>query len=67
MSKLTNARPGSYFDNGSIQHLSHVLLDLEQFYLNGRDPDEGDVHGWSEVEPDYVAARRYVDEVLMGE
>jgi hypothetical protein len=41
--KLTNAAPGSYFDNGSIQHLSHVLLDLEQFYLNGRDPDEGDV------------------------
>jgi hypothetical protein len=38
---LTNAELGDYFDNGSIQHLSHVLLDLEQFYLNGRDPDEG--------------------------
>jgi hypothetical protein len=41
--KLTNAQAGSYFDNGAIQHLSHVLLDLEQFYLNGRDPAEGDV------------------------
>jgi hypothetical protein len=34
--KLTNANPGDYFDNGSIQHLSHVLLDLQQFYLDGR-------------------------------
>jgi hypothetical protein len=33
--KLTNATAGSYFDNGAIQHLSHVLLDLEQFYVNG--------------------------------
>ena len=32
--KVTNATAGSYFDNGSIQHLSHVLLDLEQFYDN---------------------------------
>jgi hypothetical protein len=41
--KLTNATAGSYFDNGAIQHLSHVLLDLRQFYVDGRDPDEGDV------------------------
>jgi hypothetical protein len=40
--KLTNARAGDYFDHGSIQHLSHVLLDLEQFYLNGREPEEGE-------------------------
>jgi hypothetical protein len=39
--KLSTATPGSYFDNGAIQHLSHVLLDLEQFYLNGRNPAEG--------------------------
>jgi hypothetical protein len=39
--KLTNAGAGDYFDNGAIQHLSHVLLDLEQFYLNGREPEEG--------------------------
>ena len=39
--RLSNATAGSYFDNGSIQHLSHVLMDLEQFYLNGKDPDEG--------------------------
>jgi hypothetical protein len=38
--KLTNSQAGNYFDNGSIQHLSHVLLDLQQFYVDGRDPDE---------------------------
>lgn len=38
--KLTNATAGSYFDNGSIQHLSHVLLDLQQFYLDGNSPDD---------------------------
>jgi hypothetical protein len=32
--RLTTAVAGNYFDNGSIQHLSHVLLDLEQFYDN---------------------------------
>jgi hypothetical protein len=39
--KLTNANPGDYFDNGAIQHLSHVLLDLQQFYVDGKNPDEG--------------------------
>jgi hypothetical protein len=29
---LTSAHPGDYFDNGSILHLSHVTLDLDQFY-----------------------------------
>ncbi|HEU5474450.1 MAG TPA: hypothetical protein VFV67_27705 [Actinophytocola sp.] len=38
--RLTNSQPGNYFDNGSIQHLSHVLLDLQQFYLDGREPEE---------------------------
>jgi hypothetical protein len=37
--KVTNAAPGSYFDNGSIQHLSHVLLDLQQFYVDGTPPE----------------------------
>ncbi len=32
--RLTDARAGDYFDNGSIQHLSHVIQDLEQFYDN---------------------------------
>jgi hypothetical protein len=41
--RLTNSQAGNYFDNGAIQHLSHVLLDLQQFYVDGRDPDEGDV------------------------
>jgi hypothetical protein len=30
--KLTTARRGDYFDLGSVQHLSHVIQDLEQFY-----------------------------------
>jgi hypothetical protein len=42
--RLTTATPGSYFDNGSIQHLSHVILDLEAFYARageaGSDEDE---------------------------
>jgi hypothetical protein len=37
--RLTTARPGDYFDNGSIQHLSHDILDLPQFYqLPAQDP-----------------------------
>jgi hypothetical protein len=31
-SRLTSARPGDYFDNGSVQHLSHVVLDMLQYY-----------------------------------
>ncbi|MGE5291311.1 MAG: hypothetical protein ACM3ML_29740 [Micromonosporaceae bacterium] len=30
--RLTTARRGDYFDNGSIQHLSHDILDMLQFY-----------------------------------
>jgi hypothetical protein len=41
--RLTNARPGDYFDNGSIAHLSHVIDDLYQFYSlqnqDARHPD----------------------------
>jgi hypothetical protein len=36
--KLTTAERGDYFDDGAIQHLSHVLLDLQQFYLDGEGP-----------------------------
>lgn len=35
--RFTTATSGSYFDNGSIQHLSHVIQDLSAFYAN---PDE---------------------------
>jgi hypothetical protein len=35
--RLTTARPGDYLANGAIQHLSHVIQDLEQFYAV---PDE---------------------------
>jgi len=31
--RITTAKRGDYFDTGSIQHLSHVIEDLEQFYL----------------------------------
>lgn len=30
--RLTTARSGDYFDNGSVQHLSHVVLDMLQFF-----------------------------------
>ncbi len=38
---LTNASPGQYFDNGAIQHLSHVILDLAQWYAlpSAADPE----------------------------
>ena len=36
--KLTTANSGDYFDNGAIQHLSHVLDDLQQFY--NKDPNQ---------------------------
>ncbi|MFJ6479675.1 hypothetical protein ACIQK6_05910 [Streptomyces sp. NPDC091682] len=31
-SSLTTAKSGSYFDHGAVQQLSHVLMDLQQFY-----------------------------------
>jgi hypothetical protein len=30
--RLTTAATGDYFDNGSVQHLSHVILDMIQFF-----------------------------------
>jgi hypothetical protein len=30
--RLTTAAPGDYFDTGSVQHLSHVILDMIQFF-----------------------------------
>jgi hypothetical protein len=30
--RLTTAQAGDYFDNGAIQHLSHVILDLRQWF-----------------------------------
>ncbi len=32
--RFTNATSSSYFANGSIQHLSHVIQDLAQFYAD---------------------------------
>ena len=36
--QLTSAVAGDYFDNGAIQHLSHVLDDLEQFFTKQGTP-----------------------------
>jgi hypothetical protein len=38
--RLTTARAGDYFDNGSIQHLSHVIQDLEAFYAREGEADQ---------------------------
>jgi hypothetical protein len=35
---MSDAVPGSYFDNGSIAHFSHLIQDLYQFYNDGFDP-----------------------------
>jgi hypothetical protein len=41
--RLTTATPGSYFDNGSIAHFSHVIQDLFQFYATeNEDPRHPD-------------------------
>jgi hypothetical protein len=44
--RFTNATPGSYFDNGSVQHLSHDILDMLQFFdmeSNTSPPDDDGV------------------------
>lgn len=41
-SVLTTAKPGDYFDNGAIQHLSHVIEDLAQFYQEPTATDTGE-------------------------
>ncbi len=38
--RFTNATSGSYFDHGSIQHLSHVILDLPAWYNSTGDNAE---------------------------
>ena len=36
---------GNYFDNGAIQHLSHVIQDLAQFYATpAQDPPAGETY-----------------------
>jgi hypothetical protein len=39
---VTTARAGDYFDNASIQHLSHVIQDLAQFYAPATSTDAGE-------------------------
>jgi hypothetical protein len=47
--KMTNAMPGDYFDNGSIAHFSHDILDLYQFYnLPGQDSRRPDGEPFTE-------------------
>jgi hypothetical protein len=38
--RRTTARAGDYFDNGSIQHLSHNILDLEAWYARAGEADQ---------------------------
>jgi hypothetical protein len=40
--RLTTAQPGDYFDNGSIQHLAHDILDMNQFFDLDSDDNPGD-------------------------
>jgi hypothetical protein len=51
--QLSTALPGDYFDNGSIQHLSHVIMDLQQFY----DVDDNGVPG---SDADYTERVQYM-------
>jgi hypothetical protein len=47
--KLTTAVAGSYFDNGSIAHLSHNIEDAYQFYATpGQDPRHPDGEPFTE-------------------
>jgi hypothetical protein len=39
---VTTAKAGDYFDNGSIQHLSHVIQDLAAFYALPTATDAGE-------------------------
>ncbi len=39
---MTTAVPGDYFDNGSLQHLAHDILDLSQFFDLDPDGKPGD-------------------------
>jgi hypothetical protein len=42
---LTNKVAGNYFDNGSIQHLSHVIQDLVEFYATpAQNPPNGETY-----------------------
>lgn len=38
--RLTTANAGDYFDNGSIIHVAHTIMDLAQFYENSPDSEE---------------------------
>lgn len=40
--RLTTARRGDYLADASVQHLSHVIQDLEQFYLGAEPGPEGE-------------------------
>ena len=45
---LTTAVAGDYFDNGSIQHLSHVIQDLAQFYESPAQDPAGEGEPYTE-------------------
>ncbi len=45
---LTTAKAGDYFDNGGIQHLSHVIEDLAQFYETPQQDPAGEGEPFTE-------------------
>jgi hypothetical protein len=76
--KLSNAEPGDYFDNGSIAHFSHDILDLYQFYaLPGQDSRHPEGEPFTERcqyafrsnqigTPDGIPARGHADQFTNG-
>jgi len=46
---VTTAEAGDYFDNGSMQHLSHVILDMDQFTDGGPAFGENDFPGTADA------------------
>jgi hypothetical protein len=62
--KFTTARHGSYFARASIQHLSHLILDLEQFYER---PGETYIRRGAEMfSANPVPSRGYSDQFTNG-
>jgi hypothetical protein len=62
--KLTNARSSSYFAHGSVVHLSHVILDLEQFYARPKEAYKQRVAYMFRSDP--VLSSGYTDQYTNG-
>jgi hypothetical protein len=53
LARLTTAVPGDYFARASVVHLSHVILDLDQYYLP-------DVNNPTDTEAGYTKRVQYM-------